>query len=28
MKTIRTAIDNGTLDQMIEKVDLVYSDSQ
>ena len=28
MKTIRTAIDNGTLDQMIEKIDLVYSDSQ
>ena len=28
MKKIRFAIDNGTLDQMIEKIDLVYSDNQ
>ena len=28
MKTIRTAIYDGTLDQMIEKIDLVYSDSK
>ena len=28
MKKIRSAIDNGTLDQMIEKIDLVYSDNQ